>query len=104
MQTFYLGVACFLLLTMVLGLVRVFMGPRQEDRLVAVQLFGTTGVAVLLLLAAALDAPAVRNTAMLFAVLAVLAVVAFVHGSRNDSDHQEQRSGSEGMPDSPGEE
>lgn len=104
MQTFYLGVACFLLLTMVLGLVRVFMGPRQEDRLVAVQLFGTTGVAVLLLLAAVLDAPAVRNTAMLFAVLAVLAVVAFVHGSRNGSGHLEQRSGSKGMRDSPGEE
>ncbi|SMP65838.1 monovalent cation/H+ antiporter complex subunit F [Desulfonatronum lacustre] len=82
MQTFYLGVACFLLLTMIVGLIRVFRGPRQEDRLVAVQLFGTTGVAVLLLLAAAFDAPAMRNTAMVFAVLAVLAVMAFVRGSR----------------------
>ncbi len=81
MQTFYLGVACFLLLTMIVGLIRVFRGPRQEDRLVAVQLFGTTGVAVLLLLATAFDAPAMRNAAMVFAVLAVLAVMAFVRGS-----------------------
>ncbi|WP_035272464.1 monovalent cation/H+ antiporter complex subunit F [Desulfonatronum thiodismutans] len=84
MQTFYLGVASFLLLTMIIGLARVFLGPRQEDRLVAVQLFGTTGVAVLLLLAAALDAPAMRNTAMVFVVLAVLAVMAFVRGSRKN--------------------
>ncbi|PTN35316.1 monovalent cation/H+ antiporter complex subunit F [Desulfonatronum sp. SC1] len=84
MQTFYLGVACFLLLTMIVGLARVFLGPRQEDRLVAVQLFGTTGVAVLLLLAAAFDAPAVRNAAMVFAVLAVLAVMAFVRDSRKN--------------------
>ena len=104
MQSFYLGVASFLLLTMVLGLVRVFIGPRQEDRLVAAQLFGTTGVAVLLLLAAAFDAPAVRNTALLFAVLAVLAVVAFVHGSRNDTGHQGQRSAWQGIRDRPGEE
>jgi multicomponent Na+:H+ antiporter subunit F len=79
MQTFYLGVAGFLLLTMLVGLARVFRGPRQEDRLVAVQLFGTTGVAILLLLAAVFDAPALRNSALVFALLAVLAVAAFVH-------------------------
>ncbi len=78
MENFYLGVACFLFLTMFVGLVRVFLGPQQEDRLVAVQLFGTTGVAILLLLAHAFDAPSVRNAALLFTLLAVLAVVAFV--------------------------
>lgn len=91
MQTFYFGVACFLLLTMIVGLIRVFRGPRQEDRLVAVQLFGTTGVAVLLLLAAVFDAPAMRNTAMVFAVLAVLAVMAFVRGSREGDERGEGR-------------
>lgn len=101
MQTFYLGVACFLLLTMIVGLFRVFTGPRQEDRLVAVQLFGTTGVAVLLLLAAILDAPAVRSAAMVFAVLAVLAVVAFVRSQRGDDPVQCRVSGvcSKGMQD-----
>lgn len=83
---FFLGVACFLLLTMLIGLIRVFRGPEPEDRLAAMQLFGTTGVAVLLLLAAAFNAPALRNTALIFALLAVLAVVAFVRapGVRTD--------------------
>jgi len=80
MQTLYLGVAAFLLLTMLAGLIRVFRGPRQEDRLMAMQLFGTTGVAILLLLAAVYETPAMRNAALIFALLAVLAVVAFVRG------------------------
>ncbi|MFP4168449.1 MAG: monovalent cation/H+ antiporter complex subunit F [Desulfonatronovibrionaceae bacterium] len=86
MDMFFLGVACFLLLTMLIGLIRVFRGPEPEDRLAAMQLFGTTGVAVLLLLAAAFNAPALRNTALIFALLAVLAVVAFVRapGVRTD--------------------
>ncbi|MFP4657324.1 MAG: monovalent cation/H+ antiporter complex subunit F [Desulfonatronovibrionaceae bacterium] len=86
MDMFFLGVACFLLLTMLIGLIRVFRGPEPEDRLEAMQLFGTTGVAVLLLLAAAFNAPALCNTALIFALLAVLAVVAFVRapGVRTD--------------------
>jgi multicomponent Na+:H+ antiporter subunit F len=83
MATFYLAVACFLLVTMLAGLARVFLGPQQEDRIMAMQLFGTTGVAILLLLAEALDAPAVRNVALVFALLAVLAVVAFVRSAGN---------------------
>ncbi|GAB6061059.1 monovalent cation/H+ antiporter complex subunit F [Desulfonatronum parangueonense] len=86
MPSFYLGVACFLLVTMIVGLVRVFRGPNQEDRVVAVQLFGTTGVAIVLLLAVAFDAPAIRNAALVFALLAVLAVVAFVRGEIDESD------------------
>jgi multicomponent Na+:H+ antiporter subunit F len=78
MTTFYLAVACFLLVTMLAGLARVFWGPQPEDRVMAMQLFGTTGVAVLLLMAEALEAPAVRNVALLFALLAALAVAAFV--------------------------
>ena len=80
MPSLYLGLACFLLLTMIVGLIRVFRGPDQEDRVVAVQLFGTTGVAILLLLAEAVAVPAIRNVALIFALLAVLAVVAFVRG------------------------
>ena len=85
MKAFYLAVACFLVLSMLVGLIRLFLGPQPEDRVMAMQLFGTTGVAVLLLLAEALEAPAVRNVALLFALLAVLAVAAFVRnaGGRN---------------------
>lgn len=89
MQTFFLALAGFLLLTMLVGLARVFRGPRQEDRLLAMQLFGTTGVAVLLLLAAAFDAPAMRNVALVFALLAVLAVAAFVRSPDQSSGQEE---------------
>jgi multicomponent Na+:H+ antiporter subunit F len=46
--------------------------------MLAAQLFGTTGVAVLLLLAEAQDLPALRDVALSFVLLAVLATVAFV--------------------------
>jgi multicomponent Na+:H+ antiporter subunit F len=71
-------VALLLLLDIVLGLLRVLRGPTAADRMLAAQLFGTTGVAILLLLAAALDSPPLRDVALVFALLAVLAVTAFV--------------------------
>jgi multicomponent Na+:H+ antiporter subunit F len=75
---FYFAVALFLLGTIFMGLLRVFRGPRSADRMLASQLFGTTGVAILLLLAEGLQQPDLRNVALLFALLGALAVVAFV--------------------------
>lgn len=71
-------VAAFLLLTLVLGLVRIWLGPTPADRMLASQLFGTTGVALLLVLAEAQQMPALRDVALTLAILAVLATVAFV--------------------------
>jgi len=93
MNMFFLAMACFLLLTMLVGLVRVFRGPGAEDRLAAMQLFGTTGVAVLLLLAAAFDSSALRNTALVFALLTVLAVVAFVRVPGREDRHRNHEEG-----------
>ncbi|MGM0593085.1 MAG: monovalent cation/H+ antiporter complex subunit F [Pseudomonadota bacterium] len=78
MSELLLGAALLLLLTILAGLWRVLQGPDAADRMLAVQLFGTTGVAILLLLAEAMAAPALRDVALLFALLAVLGVVAFV--------------------------
>jgi multicomponent Na+:H+ antiporter subunit F len=72
------GVALFLLLTVVAGLVRVARGPAPADRMLAAQLFGTTGVAILLLLSAALDSPPLRDAALVFAILAAVVAVTFV--------------------------
>ncbi len=94
MPLFFLSMACFLLLTMLVGLVRVFRGPGAEDRLAAMQLFGTTGVAVLLLLAAAFDSSALRNTALVFALLTVLAVVAFVRVPGRENRQRNHEEGS----------
>ncbi|MDX1536331.1 monovalent cation/H+ antiporter complex subunit F [Arsukibacterium sp.] len=70
--------AVALLLTMLLGLWRVIKGPALLDRLLAVQLFGSTGVAICLVLAQALHQPALLDVALVLAVLAAAAPAALV--------------------------
>jgi multicomponent Na+:H+ antiporter subunit F len=88
MTTLLLGMAGFLLLNLAAGLWRVMRGPTPADRMLAAQLFGTTAVAVLLLLAQAMAEPALRDIALVFALLAAVAAVAFVQRvwSRDRSD------------------
>jgi multicomponent Na+:H+ antiporter subunit F len=71
-------VAAIVLVTVAAGLVRILCGPGEADRMMAAQLAGTGGVAVLLLLAAANTAWAIVDVAVLLAVLAAFASVAFV--------------------------
>lgn len=76
------GIAFFLLLNVLAGLWRIARGPTLADRILVAQLFGTTGVAVLLLLAASERLSALRNVALVFALLALITAVAFIrHGS-----------------------
>lgn len=72
------GLAVLLLASLVLGLIRIWRGPGFADRMLAAQLFGTTGVAALLVLAELLHMPALRDVALLLALLAIVAVLAFV--------------------------
>ncbi len=90
MNIFFLCMAMFLVLNILAGLWRVAKGPDQADRMVAAQLFGTTGVATLLLLAQALDSPYIKNAALLFALLAVMAVLAFVRNTSFSRQHDEE--------------
>jgi multicomponent Na+:H+ antiporter subunit F len=78
MISLHLAVATFLTVNVVAGLFRVIRGPTAADRMLAAQLFCTTAVAVLLLLAEALAMPAARDVALVFALLAALATAAFV--------------------------
>lgn len=78
MQTLTVALALFLLGNLVAGLWRVLRGPTPADRMLTAQLFGTTAVAVLLLLGEASGVAALRDVALVFALLAVVAVVAFV--------------------------
>lgn len=71
-------VAVFLLGNLIVALVRIWRGPHPADRMLASQLFGTTGVALLLVLAQAQDMPSLRDVALVLALLSVLAVVGFV--------------------------
>jgi multicomponent Na+:H+ antiporter subunit F len=78
MTALYLAAAAFLLASLGAGLWRIARGPTAFDRMLAAQLFGTTGVATLLLLAYGLAQPALVDVGLVFGLLAVIAVVAFV--------------------------
>jgi len=85
MQTLYISLALFLLLNLCAGMWRVLRGPSPADRMLAAQLFGTTAVAVLLLLAQG-SAAALRDVALLFALLAAVTAVAFVKRAWPETD------------------
>jgi len=76
-MTLTFALAIFLLLNLIVALVRVARGPTPADRLLAALLFGTTGGAILLLLADAMNQPALIDTALVFALLAAITGVAF---------------------------
>lgn len=59
------------------GLVRVMLGPTDTDRMLAAQLIGTTGAAILLLLSWAAQLPALLDVAIVYGLLAVVTAVAF---------------------------
>jgi multicomponent Na+:H+ antiporter subunit F len=77
----------FLLLNLAAGTLRVLRGPAAGDRMLAAQLFGSTTVALLLLLAASSAQPALRDVALLFVLLATILSVAFV-GLPPGADHE----------------
>jgi multicomponent Na+:H+ antiporter subunit F len=81
MDDFLMGAAAFLLVITALGLVRILHGPGDADRMMAAQLLGTGAVGVLLLIGRATDTPAALDAAILIALLAAFASVAFVKGS-----------------------
>ncbi len=92
MQILYLALALFLLLNLGAGMWRVLRGPTAADRMLAAQLFGTTAVAVLLLLAQATGNAALRDVALVFALLAAVTAVAFVRRAWPDQgvDHDSE--------------
>jgi multicomponent Na+:H+ antiporter subunit F len=72
------GAVLVLLLTLLAGLVRVWRGPRAEDRMLAGQLFGTTGAAIVLVLGVRRLAPALSDVGLVLAALAIVTVATFV--------------------------
>lgn len=78
MTAIALGMAAFLLLNLAAGLLRVYRGPSGADRIIAAQLFGTTTVAMLALLAMVAGQPGLFDVALVFVLLATVLTVAFV--------------------------
>lgn len=76
MTMLLLSASLILLLSLGLGLLRVYMGPSLEDRMLSVQLVGTTGVGLLLLFGLLLEMPASVDVALVLALLAAVSVAA----------------------------
>ena len=76
MSSFFVPRA-FVLAMVALGLVRILRGPDDADRMMAAQLLGSGGIAVLLLSAGG-GLPAAADVALILALLAAFASVAFV--------------------------
>ncbi|MFK8249872.1 monovalent cation/H+ antiporter complex subunit F [Ancylobacter terrae] len=81
-----LTAAAGLVLTIVaIGLARLLRGPSAADRMMAVQLLGTGGAAVALLLAVATATPAIVDVALTLAVLAAFAAAALGAGTSREA-------------------
>jgi multicomponent Na+:H+ antiporter subunit F len=86
MAEFLLGTAAFILAMVALGLVRVLRGPADADRMMAAQLLGTGGIAVVLLLGEATGEAAAVDVALTLALLAAFASFAFVKAHSANAD------------------
>lgn len=80
MASFLFAAAAVVLALVAVGLFRILLGPAEADRMMAAQLFGTGGVAMLLLVAVAAEMPSVVDVGVMLALLAAFASVAFVRG------------------------
>jgi len=78
--------AVFLLANLLAALVRALRGPTAADRMLAALLFGTTGVGVLLLLANAGGGMTLLDVALVLALLAAIAGVAFARRGKGSDD------------------
>jgi multicomponent Na+:H+ antiporter subunit F len=78
--------AIAILVSLLAGLLRVVEGPSDADRMLAAQLFGTGAVALLLILSQAMAMPALIDVALVFAILAAVAVIAFVRSAEGGDD------------------
>jgi multicomponent Na+:H+ antiporter subunit F len=94
MLYFFLAAAGFVLVMVALGLARIFRGPSNADRMMAAQLFGTGGIAALLLLAAGTGIPGALDVSLTLALLTAFASVAFVRfDTRPDADDPGRKEG-----------
>ncbi len=79
MNEILLAAAGLIVVTVGVGLARILRGPDDVDRLMAVQLLGTGGIAALLLTAYATRVPGVDDVALGLALLAAFATMAFLN-------------------------
>lgn len=79
MNEILLAAAGLIVAAVAVGLARILRGPADVDRLMAVQLLGTGGIAALLLTSYATRVPGVDDVALGLALLAAFATMAFLN-------------------------
>lgn len=77
--------ASAMLLTALAGVWRITHASTTADRLLGLQMLGTTGIAFLLVMAQWLDQPVWREVALILALLAAVITVALVQLLRGKS-------------------
>lgn len=78
MNEFLLAAACIILAMVAISLLLILRGPADVDRMMAVQLLATGGIAIVLLTGIATGQGMMLNVALTLAVLAAFAGLAFV--------------------------
>ena len=78
MELFYTAVVLVLILCLVIGLIRVLVGPDNANRMLAAQLFGTIGITIVVVLSVLQDNEVIANVALVFTLLASITVIAFL--------------------------
>lgn len=81
MTTFLLVAAVLVLLLVAVALLRLLWGAGDVDRMLAAQLLGTGGIAALLLFGAATGGHPAIDVALVLALLATFASMAFAKGA-----------------------
>lgn len=72
------ALAALLMLSALVGILRIERGPTGADRMLAAMLFGTSGVALVLVLSMVSEIEGLRDAALVFALLGAVSAVAFV--------------------------
>lgn len=85
-------VVLLLLLSIIAGLWRTWRGPFMADRLLGLQMTGTTSVALLLVMAEWLQQPAMRDVAVILAILAAGLTLALVQTARRSAFREHETS------------
>lgn len=86
MNTLVLAVALFLLANLVVALVAAARGPTAADRMLMALLIGTTGTGILVLLAQAMQLPALVDVALVLALLATIGGLVFAKRAWQDRE------------------
>jgi multicomponent Na+:H+ antiporter subunit F len=91
MADFLRAATVFVLAMVALGLLCILRGPSDADRMMAAQLFGSGGIAALLLFEVATGLSPIIDVALTLAVLAAFASLAFVNAGMVRDAHDKKK-------------